>query len=72
MKFILEISCDNAAFQPDGVESQHGASDEVARILRDVAKHLEREGCARPRLTDSNGNCVGGCKFSNDPLSCGF
>jgi hypothetical protein len=49
MKFIIEMDCDNAAFHPN-------ARDEIARILRDAVKRLDRE---RASLFDINGNRVG-------------
>lgn len=64
MKFILEISCDNAAFTDDP-----GA--ETARILRRAAEIVENGG-EDSRLADFNGNRVGGFEFSNDPPCCGF
>ena len=65
MKFILEIKCDNAAFG-DGM-----AHIEVAQILRELADNLENENPVHG-LRDSNGNRVGGCEFSDEPLTCGF
>lgn len=56
MKFTLTIYCDNAAFG----ESR---ADETARILREIAKQVERDwldGFAR----DSNGNAVGEWRFA--------
>jgi hypothetical protein len=57
MKFILEIECDNAAF--DG-----NLYTEVARILDDVA-HKFNQGYTPVRipLYDDNGRCVGACEF---------
>lgn len=54
IQFRLHVACDNAAFE-DGMAS------ELARILRDVAKRLERgEDCGSwTNVRDSNGNTVG-------------
>jgi hypothetical protein len=57
MQIILSIKADNAAFTDDP-----GA--EVARILRDAAKHIERDGPHFRRLMDSNGNKVGEMDFT--------
>jgi hypothetical protein len=53
MKLTITIQMDNEAFD-DGNEGR----TEAARILRDVAKHLEQGDDGR-RLMDSNGNHVG-------------
>jgi hypothetical protein len=64
MKFILEISTDNAAFTDSpGIET--------ARILREAADRIER-GTNNSRLRDVNGNTVGGFEFSEDAPVCGF
>lgn len=52
MKYHVEIECDNAAFEDD-------RDAEIARILRDLAKHVERGDGDERRLHDSNGNWVG-------------
>lgn len=52
MKFSLEIDSSNAAFE------DNSGFDEVARILRDAARHVEN-GNVRQCLRDSNGNKVG-------------
>jgi hypothetical protein len=55
MKLIIEIQMDNDAFQPDN-------GTEAARILRQVAKVIDRESKADGfylRLHDSNGGGVG-------------
>ena len=60
MKFVLSITCENDAFQPD-------AAAEVARILRSVADKLESgaDDFGRYRtLRDSNGNDVGRAKLA--------
>lgn len=49
--FKLTFETDNAAFTDDA----HG---EVGRILREVAKQIER-GCSTGRARDGNGNTVG-------------
>lgn len=63
MKFILEINCDNAAFE--GTYQGDGPSVELARILAGIA---ESEGRAirlndEGKLRDINGNTVGFWKF---------
>lgn len=50
--FTLTIETDNAAF------SDTLATDECARILREVADRMER-GESRGRVRDHNGNTVG-------------
>ena len=55
MKFRLEMTCDNAAF--DGNERDL----EVARILRVAAHEIESSGEAT--LRDYNGNTVGRAEF---------
>lgn len=47
----LEINTSNVAFADD-------PGFELARILREVAKHVE-DGCVRGDLRDINGNKVG-------------
>lgn len=52
MKFILEINCDNDAFQD--------SNDELARILRRVAFHAENITLLKNEIVfDINGNNVG-------------
>jgi hypothetical protein len=53
MKATIKIAMDNAAFvdAPPGVE--------LAAILRDLAKHLERGDVDDRTLRDTNGNRVG-------------
>lgn len=51
MKFILEIDCDNAAFEPD-------AKREIARILRRAASKID-DNDSYQHLRDINGNKVG-------------
>ena len=57
MKCIIEINCDNAAFEPDPKE-------EVARILRTLANWLET-GEENPIPRDANGNTVGHCTWES-------
>lgn len=52
MKFKLEIECDNAAFGDE-------PAFEVARILRELAEQMERNGSMAHPLWDYNGNRVG-------------
>lgn len=56
MKFLLEIDCDNAAFQPEPLD----AVDEIAAVLRDLAESVQAAEL-RPsyRLRAANGNTVG-------------
>lgn len=62
--FSVKIECGNAAFcHNDGKPCLEVAAFEVAAILRDIAKHLERDDYSR-RLQDSNGNHVGGYTFT--------
>jgi hypothetical protein len=61
MKFIVEIDCDNAAFEGDPMW-------EVARILKEQATKLERwlgdaEPVLKDTLKDINGNKVGTASF---------
>lgn len=51
MIFALHIHTDNAAFEDD-------ANAEIARILREAARHVEG-GTMQRRLHDMNGNTVG-------------
>lgn len=63
MKFLLEIDCDNAAFE-------HGGQGEVARILKETALALKNRGCLEDMarfgsvivLHDYNGNTVGNAR----------
>ena len=57
VKFILEINCDNAAFD-------ESPATEVARIVRNAAERVE-EGIWPGNLRDSNGNTVGSFRFSH-------
>lgn len=62
MKFTLEVDCDNAAFD----DGNHGA--EVARILRQVAEHVEHTASGvrfDVPLFDINGNQVGSAALTN-------
>lgn len=54
MQFMLNIDCDNAAFEDD-------AAAEVARILEGLAAHLRgmSQGYPEGHLRDANGNAVG-------------
>jgi len=57
MHFDLTVDVDNAAFE-DALAS------ETARILRDVARRLERGEDLPFTLRDANGNSVGTCNFA--------
>jgi len=54
MKFRLEMTCDNAAFEDD--------PGEIARILRATADKVE-SGATSVALIDANGNRVGVAEF---------
>ena len=57
--FTLTLTTENAAFCDDeNPTSDDAAKAEIARILRDAAKHIENGSDGR-RLQDSNGNHVG-------------
>ena len=51
MRLILEINCENSAFDAD-------RNNELSRILRDAAERLSN-GKEYGALRDLNGNCVG-------------
>lgn len=57
-KMQIEINADNAAFDDE-------PSYEIARILRDLAKRIETNGChdATFSLYDVNGNKCGWADF---------
>jgi len=57
MKFTVEIQCDGAAFDDD-------PTCEVARLLRQVASRVEKDGEPRGGLVDGNGNSVGSYGFA--------
>lgn len=55
MKYIVEIACNNAAFEDSG-----GSGIETARILRELADKLEAwTVCSEVILADFNGQTVG-------------
>lgn len=54
---------DNAAFTDAGEVSQAAAGQELASILRDLAKDIEN-GSTEQALRDSNGNRVGTFKIT--------
>lgn len=57
MKFMLEIECDNEAFQED-------LQGEVSRIIRfDVVPYVQR-GDRERWVRDANGNKVGSWKIA--------
>jgi len=56
MRFIVEIQCDNAAFEDD-------PACEVANILGKVRRAVEKDGSMEGRLADSNGNLCGFYKY---------
>jgi hypothetical protein len=68
-RFMLDMSCDNAAFasDDDGDDARDAANEiarnaEVARILRAVADKLDQDMINGP-CTDANGNNVGDWGF---------
>jgi hypothetical protein len=61
MKFVLEIHCNNAAFD----DSDEGRAEEVGRILAEAAKKVA-DGFTYIYLTDYNGNTVGTASFTGD------
>lgn len=56
MTAIIRINMDNAAFDGDN------RNEELARILRDLAKHIEGGNTERT-VMDSNGNRLGTFKI---------
>ena len=56
MRFTVTIECDNAAFEDD-------LTCEVARLLRAVARRVEKDGENAGGLADSNGNPCGNYQF---------
>jgi hypothetical protein len=58
MKLVVEVNCDNAAFED--------YPDELARILRKLADRLD--GCApvSGKLRDTHGNTVGRFELSEE------
>lgn len=69
MQLTITINCDNAAFD-DGY-SDHGAADESARILMNLANQLKgqdfdpNEPFDSIPLRDVNGNRVGKCEIAS-------
>ena len=64
MKFIVEIKCDNAAFEDY-------LCDEVARILQSVRESLTQGGLRevdnrQKNLRDFNGNIVGKARWETE------
>jgi hypothetical protein len=62
MTLTLKLDIDNAAFEWEGDDSLR-RSDEIVRIVRRLADHLESTGYVgegwRQSLQDMNGNRVG-------------
>lgn len=58
MRFVVEINCDNAAFEDD-------PACEVANMLRKVARAVEKDGSQGGKLADSNGNTCGHFKYED-------
>jgi hypothetical protein len=57
MRFIVDIECENEAFEDDNL------GYEVAGILNEVASDLELGILEIPQLHDTNGNRVGWAGF---------
>ena len=66
MKFVIEITCDNAAFECDNEGEADGI--EITRILSVIAKFTDQEtikvGWFQP-LRDINGNACGQAVMKN-------
>ena len=62
MRADISIQMDNEAFTNQGEPSLIAAGAELARILRDLAKHIEAGDTGRGCM-DSNGNTVGRFKI---------
>lgn len=60
MRLNVRFSMDNAAFG----ETDEDRLAEAARILREMANHLEARGLGQFPLQDLNGNTVGEYHFS--------
>lgn len=60
MKMTVKVKMSNSAFGDDDFE----AAQELARILREAADKLERNGLEHVILRDVNGNKVGEVSFS--------
>ena len=62
--FTLTVKADNAAFrEEDGRDTEDARGHEIARILRDVAKHVAEGGDAGVCM-DINGNSCGAWSLS--------
>ena len=61
MAFVLTIETDNAAFESEGHESHIAKSEEIARILSQVAEQLADTPMRATAaiIHDINGNAVG-------------
>lgn len=59
MKFVLEIECNNAAFDDDAM------TGEVARILHVVAGQVKADVRDRLSIRDINGATVGWAEFTD-------
>jgi hypothetical protein len=60
MKFVLQIDCDNAAFE------EYGKHNEVARIIEKIATSLVAFHADHGTPRDLNGNTVGDWKFEDE------
>lgn len=61
MKFMLAIDLDGDVFDPD-------PCPELARLLREIARHMDANGKPQGQivLRDSNGKYVGTCELTRD------
>ena len=59
MKFILEINCDNVAFE-------RSPEVEVSYILDNISKRVE-DGEVEGNVKDTNGDTVGKFEFTFEP-----
>jgi hypothetical protein len=58
MKFVIEIQCDNDAFQPD-------ANIELSYLLPRVSRRVE-DGEKEGSIQDTNGQTVGSFRFEEE------
>jgi hypothetical protein len=66
MRYVLEITCDNAAFEPEGDEPDRISGIEISRILREQAERWDGWNLQvghEQALRDINGNLVGTAKL---------
>lgn len=66
MKFVVEIACDNAAFESPHEGAEYANSMELTRILTKISRELAEQGAAvgmSSPIMDVNGNTVGAWKM---------